>query len=67
MALFISQQISKRVRLLVASMKKAASGNLTDENVKFKSRDEIRELGDVFNQMVGDLRSVVSQVSHSSS
>ncbi|OLN22409.1 hypothetical protein BTO30_09675 [Domibacillus antri] len=65
-ALWISRQISKPILTLVSSMKQVASGDLSVQEVKIKSRDELRDLGAAFNQMVRDLRPIVSDVRDSS-
>nr|WP_180954663.1 methyl-accepting chemotaxis protein [Bacillus sp. V5-8f] len=65
-ALWISDQISRPVRKLVASMKSVASGDLNTERIEMKTKDEIQELGAAFNQMVSDLHAVVSEVHVSS-
>lgn len=66
LALWISRQISLPVQAVVHSMKEVAAGNLVVKPVKVRTRDEIRELAEAFNQMSGDLRTVVSDVRESS-
>ncbi|MDZ5472263.1 methyl-accepting chemotaxis protein [Bacillus sp. 31A1R] len=66
-AFMISRQITLPVQTVVQAMKEVASGNLSVSRVNVKTKDEIRQLGDAFNQMTTDLRSVVSEVRSSAS
>ncbi|OLN21266.1 hypothetical protein BTO30_15905 [Domibacillus antri] len=65
-ALWISRQIAKPIQTLVFSMKQVASGDLRVQEVNIKSRDEMRDLGNAFNQMIRDLKPVISDVRESS-
>ncbi|WP_040208936.1 sensor histidine kinase [Neobacillus jeddahensis] len=60
-AFFFTQSIVKPIGRLRGLMKEAEAGNL---NVFFKSRshDEIAELGNSFNNMIGEIRNLISQV-----
>ncbi|MGJ7911946.1 methyl-accepting chemotaxis protein [Neobacillus sp. LXY-1] len=59
----IGQKISKPLIFLKKAAEKIASGDLTDEEIKIKNKDEIGELADSFNQMTGNLRDLLQQVS----
>ncbi|MFJ7849358.1 methyl-accepting chemotaxis protein [Peribacillus sp. NPDC097264] len=61
-ALIINRSISKPVLLVSAAAKQIAAGNLTIEDVKVKNRDEIGELASSFNEMKGNLRSLINTV-----
>ncbi|WP_187274464.1 methyl-accepting chemotaxis protein [Paenibacillus sp. N3.4] len=63
--LFVSRLISKPIVQIANSAKRIASGDLTLENMKVRSRDEVGELADSFNQMVINLRNLILQVSMS--
>ncbi len=52
--LFFSLTLTRRLSRLTSAAKAISEGNL-EQSVEIKSRDEIGELGAVFNQMSGDL------------
>ncbi|MNO45752.1 Methyl-accepting chemotaxis protein McpA [compost metagenome] len=56
---FISRLISKPIVHISYAVKRIASGDLTLEKMDVKSRDEIGELADSFNQMVQNIRSLI--------
>ncbi|HMM20044.1 MAG TPA: methyl-accepting chemotaxis protein [Selenomonadales bacterium] len=58
----ISRSITKQVGTLTASAKQVAGGDLTLEQAAVNSKDEIGELSEAFNSMVGQLRGLVKQV-----
>ncbi|WP_165972405.1 methyl-accepting chemotaxis protein [Paenibacillus piri] len=60
--LVISRIISKPIVLLAHAAKQIASGDLTLQKINVKSRDEVGELADSFNQMVDNLRALIFQV-----
>ncbi|MFD1735087.1 methyl-accepting chemotaxis protein [Bacillus salitolerans] len=66
-AVVLGIKISSPILQITSSMKQVASGDLSIEDVKVKTKDEVQELGESFNQMVGNLRSVITQVIDSSS
>ncbi|MFD0679327.1 MULTISPECIES: methyl-accepting chemotaxis protein [unclassified Paenibacillus] len=63
--LFISRIISKPIVGIAKAAQRIASGDLTLEEIKVKSRDEVSQLADSFNQMVVNLRNLILQVSTS--
>jgi len=66
LAIWISRQISVPIRKMVTSMKKVTDGDLNVEEIQIRTKDEMRELGSTYNQMVADLNRVLSQVSTAS-
>ena len=56
---FISQRISRPIKLLTQRAKDISSGNL-DHTIPVESRDEIGQLGSTFNEMAQALKSNVS-------
>lgn len=53
--LFIARRTTQRLSVLVRATREVAAGNL-ETQVQLDSRDEVRELGDAFNEMVRELR-----------
>lgn len=66
-ALFLSKKIAEPVQAIAMDMKQVAGGDLTVSPVNVNTRDEIEELGKAFNEMVHDLKNVVTQVRDASS
>jgi len=56
LSIFLVLQILSPLRKLAAATEQVARGELPDDPVKLKSRDEIGHLGESFNQMVANLR-----------
>ena len=61
-ALIINRNISKPVLLVSAAAEQIAAGNLTIEDVQVTNKDEIGELASSFNEMKGNLRSLIGTV-----
>ncbi|MCK5796208.1 MAG: HAMP domain-containing protein [Deltaproteobacteria bacterium] len=53
--LFIARRTTRRLSVLVRATRRVAQGDL-QTHVDLGSRDEVRELGDAFNEMVAELR-----------
>lgn len=62
-AFFIKRSISTPIRKLVSSVSVVAEGNLTQEDIAVKSKDEIRDLALAFNGMKQNLRSLIGGIS----
>jgi methyl-accepting chemotaxis protein len=58
----ITRKIKYPILSIEAVAGRIASGDLTQEDVQVKNRDEIGSLADAFNQMNHDLRGVIQQV-----
>ncbi|MFJ7748172.1 methyl-accepting chemotaxis protein [Peribacillus sp. NPDC097295] len=61
-ALIINRNISKPVLLVSAAAEEIAAGNLTIEDIQVTNKDEIGELARSFNEMKGNLRSLIGTV-----
>nr|WP_106783011.1 HAMP domain-containing methyl-accepting chemotaxis protein [Lysinibacillus timonensis] len=61
-SIFMSRMITRPILSLVEGAKTIASGDLTQEDIHVKNRDEISELAHVFNQMKKSLQQLVQQV-----
>lgn len=55
MGLLIARRTTRRLSVLVGATREVAAGRL-DTQVRLDSRDEVRELGEAFNEMVRELR-----------
>jgi methyl-accepting chemotaxis protein len=64
-AFLIGRNISNPVKAIANSAKKIASGDLTQEEIQVKSRDEIGDLAQSFNEMTQNLREVLTQINKS--
>lgn len=62
LALWLTRSIRRPVLRLVAEMKKVADGNLRVEPLVVKSRDEMFDLAQSFNEMTQSLKEVIRQV-----
>lgn len=62
-AIVLSRGISSTVRELLDGVKTVARGDLTQQELRINSRDEIGELVSGFNSMVAALRKVIGEVS----
>ncbi|MEI7026354.1 methyl-accepting chemotaxis protein [Paenibacillus sp. y28] len=65
LALYISQGISTSVARVVSVVSKASQGNFRD-SVEVRTRDEIGLLAASFNEMLSNLRALISQIISSS-
>lgn len=65
-AMFISNMISKPVKLVSRAAEEVANGNLAVEKINVKNKDEIGELAASFNAMATNLRDLIFQVSSTS-
>lgn len=62
-AIYIGAIISKPIESISNAAGQIAAGDLTQEEVHVKNRDEIGDLADSFNTMASNLRKVIQQVS----
>ena len=62
----LSTAISNPLKTIDAAFQKMAGGDLTIDEVKVKTKDEVANLANSFNSMIGSLRNLISQVSDSS-
>ena len=63
-AIYLSNMISKPIRLVMDQMKSIASGDLTIEPLKIKSKDEVGQLVLATNGMADSMRDVLNKISH---
>lgn len=63
LAIYISAGLSNSVNLVLKNALRVADGDLTVEEIKLKSKDEIGDLAAVFNRMVNNLRNIINQIS----
>lgn len=61
-AFFIHRTISRPIKRLSAASAVLASGDLTQEDVHVKAKDELRDLANSFNTMKHNLRNVISTI-----
>lgn len=59
---FITRIIRKPILTIADAAREISSGNLTGDDIKVKSRDEIADLAHSFNQMKINLRHLIGQV-----
>ncbi len=64
-AFLLTRMISKPMVVMAKAAKGIASGDLTADEIRVKSRDEIGELAHSFNEMARSIRSVIREVSMS--
>lgn len=62
LAYFIKRSIAAPIRKLVSSVAVVADGDLTQEDIIVKSKDEIRELATAFNRMKLNLRNLIGSI-----
>lgn len=62
LAILLTISITRPILRLMQEMKKVAEGDLRAEPLVVKSRDEIRDLANSFNEMTSSLTSVIRQV-----
>jgi len=58
----VSGRLTKPILKIAKRLKSVAGGDLTVEEVKIKSKDEIGELSMDFNDMIKNMRTLISQV-----
>ncbi|MBU8880643.1 methyl-accepting chemotaxis protein [Bacillus sp. FJAT-29790] len=67
LAIFIGIAITRMITIPIFSLEKVAgaiaSGDLTQEDIKVKNRDELRNLAEAFNKMKMNLRDLIREVS----
>ncbi|MEH7375886.1 sensor histidine kinase [Neobacillus drentensis] len=61
-ALWISGGITKPISLLSEAAKQISKGNLTGEDIKITTKDELKPLTETFNQMRTNLRQLVTEI-----
>lgn len=64
-AYLVSRSISRPVREVAEAASKIAQGDLSIENIGYKSSDEIGQLAEAFNKMLSNIKTIISQVSAS--
>ncbi|SMQ62065.1 Histidine kinase-, DNA gyrase B-, and HSP90-like ATPase [Bacillus sp. OV166] len=65
-ALWISGGITKPISLLSEAAKQISKGNLTGEDIKITTKDELKPLTETFNQMRTNLRQLVTEIKQKS-
>ncbi|MBP2001391.1 methyl-accepting chemotaxis protein [Paenibacillus shirakamiensis] len=63
---FSSRMISRPILSMAKIAERVAEGDLTNEDIHVRNKDEIGNLANSFNQMTGNLRNLVRQISLSS-
>lgn len=66
LALWISGGITKPIRLLSEAARQISKGNLTGEDIKITTKDELKPLTETFNQMRMNLRQLVDEIKQKS-
>ncbi len=66
LAVYIARGISRPTSLVAETALRVAEGDLTVDELKVTSRDEIRDMADAFNKMVVNLRDMVHQINGTS-
>ncbi|MFJ7935280.1 methyl-accepting chemotaxis protein [Sporosarcina sp. NPDC096371] len=64
-AQLISRSIARPVGTMTGVLKQLATGDFTAEPVKIRNKDELGEMADAMNGMVGDLRVIILNARHS--
>ncbi|MGG3467568.1 histidine kinase [Neobacillus pocheonensis] len=62
LALWISGGITKPIKLLSQAAKQISKGNLSGEDIKITTKDELKPLTETFNQMRANLRQLVTEI-----
>ena len=65
-AIYINNTIAKPIVRISNATRKIANGDLSGELIYVKSKDEIGELANSFNQMTGNLRNIIGNVTNAS-
>jgi sensor histidine kinase YesM len=66
LALWISGGITKPISLLSKAAKQISKGNLSGEDIKITTKDELKPLTETFNQMRTNLRQLVMEIKQKS-
>jgi signal transduction histidine kinase len=66
LALWISGGITKPISLLSEAAKQISKGNLSGEDIKITTKDELKPLTETFNQMRANLRQQVMEIKQKS-
>lgn len=64
-ARLISRSIARPVGTMTVMLKQLATGDFAMEPVKIRNKDELGEMADALNDMVGDLRGIITNARHS--
>ncbi|WP_428909725.1 methyl-accepting chemotaxis protein [Niallia sp. Krafla_26] len=62
LGIYLSNMISKPIRLVMNQMKLIASGDLTKESLKVKSKDEIGQLVSTTNEMADSMKNILIKI-----
>ncbi|TWD95770.1 sensor histidine kinase YesM [Neobacillus bataviensis] len=62
LALWISGGITKPISLLSRAAKEISKGNLSGEDIKITTKDELKLLTETFNQMRSNLKALVTEI-----
>ncbi|MGG3882768.1 methyl-accepting chemotaxis protein [Brevibacillus panacihumi] len=62
LSMAISRMISSPLTVVSTRLEELAKGNLSVEHTSYTGRDEVGKLGIAFNELVGNLRSLIEQV-----
>ncbi|WHZ03684.1 histidine kinase [Neobacillus sp. YX16] len=65
-ALWISGGITKPITLLSEAARQISKGNLSGEDIKITTKDELKPLTETFNQMRSNLRQLVKEIKQKS-
>ena len=66
LALWISGGITKPISLLSKAAKEISKGNLSGDDIKITTKDELKPLTETFNQMRTNLRQLVTEIKQKS-
>ncbi|WP_342513544.1 methyl-accepting chemotaxis protein [Sporosarcina sp. FSL K6-1522] len=66
-ARLISRSIARPVGTMTVALKQLATGDFSVEPVNIRNQDELGEMADALNDMVGDLRGIITNARHSAS
>lgn len=66
LAVYIARGISKPAAMLAQTALRVADGDLTVDELRVKSRDEIRDVADSFNKMIDNLKDMIHRISSTS-
>ncbi|HEY3366797.1 MAG TPA: methyl-accepting chemotaxis protein [Symbiobacteriaceae bacterium] len=62
LGILLARSIARPVRLVAATARKMADGDLTTAHLKVSTRDEVEEMAGAFNRMSASLRALVQSV-----
>lgn len=60
--LFISLAISRPIRTITGAAREVAAGNLKPKALHIRTKDEVQELAEAFQEMVNQLRTIIGKV-----